>query len=97
MNIRFSLFILKEKYSIEYPNDEIILQLFELGSLRNCLVHYDGELSHYDKGGFYFEETLSNTLESLNLNKNLNKIISINEKYLNNMIFGLKQFISNLK
>lgn len=40
MNIRFSLFILKEKYKLDYPS-YLTRVIPELGSLRNCLVHYD--------------------------------------------------------
>lgn len=93
MNIRYSVFVIEERYKIKYPSYLSPLVL-ELGSLRNCLVHYDGELLHQDKGGKYFKDTLSKTIDFLKVDPNSNRITEINRNgYLGKVTFDLATFI----
>jgi len=93
MNLRYSLFVLKQKYSIKYPT-YLTPIVFELGSLRNCLVHYDGELLHKDKGGHRFKETLYGTLRFLELDDSVEKLVILNKNdYINKVTFDLQTFI----
>ena len=92
MNIRYSLFIIENKYKIKYPSYLSPL-VSELGSLRNCLVHHDGDLSHQDKGGS-FKDTLSETINFLEIDSNCNRITEINKNgYLSKVTFDLATFI----
>lgn len=94
MNIRYSLFILKRRYEIEYPT-ELTNLVFELGSLRNCIVHHNGNISHIDKGGkCLFRDTLEKTIDFLKMNKNENNICEfITYDYVNKVTFDLQKFI----
>lgn len=95
MNIRYSLFILKTRYKITYPLDLTNLVL-ELGSLRNCIVHHNGDLLHKDKGGkFLFKETLKETIIFLNMNQNKDNICEfITFDYVSKVTFDLQKFIN---
>ena len=67
----------------------------ELGSLRNCLVHHEGNLLSKDKGGQLFKDTLTETLRFLDLNEMNNQIISLNENdFVNKVIFDLQDFVA---
>lgn len=91
MNITYSLFVIENKYGIKYPSYLSPLVL-ELGSMRNCLVHYDGELSHNDKGGDPFRKTLNRTLKYINFSGDKINDININN-YINKVIFDLQTFV----
>lgn len=95
MNLRYSLFVINERYNIKYPSYLTSL-VFELGSLRNCLVHYNGELFHEDKGGKYFIETLEKSLKHLEIDEKSKTIIGIkkSDKYFITLITqNLAEFI----
>jgi len=93
MNIRFSLFILKEKYAIEFPS--FFSQCIpELGSLRNCIVHHDGNLLKSDSGGVSFRESLKNTLIHLGLSPDTKKLVDLSKnKFTDAVVFDLQNFI----
>jgi hypothetical protein len=93
MNIRFSLFILKDKYNLDFPS-YLTPAIPELGSLRNCLVHYDGDLTRMDKGGNVFRATLIETLKLLELNGNENRLEHLNiNNFIDKVTFDLQTFI----
>lgn len=93
MNIRFSLFILKDKYNLDFPS-YLTPAIPELGSLRNCLVHYDGDLSRMDKGGHVFRETLIETLKILEFNSIENRLENLNNNsFIDKVTFDLQTFI----
>ena len=93
MNIRFSLFVLKERYNINYPS-YLSPAIPELGSLRNCLVHYDGDLMRTDKGGHPFRETLNETLIILQIDKKGNRLMNLNiNDLINKVTFDLQIFV----
>lgn len=93
MNIRYSLFVIEARYSIKYPA-YLTPVMKELGSLRNCLVHYDGELLHQDKGGKNFKDTLSETTSFLELDSTIDKITDIDKNgYLAKVTFDLQTFV----
>ena len=93
MNVRFSLFVLFEKYGLRYPS-YLTNTIPELGSLRNCLVHYDGDLSRIDKGGHPFRETLEETLNFLQTGKEGIKLNNLNTNdFLNKVVFDFQTFI----
>ena len=94
MNMRYSLFILKNRYGIEYPQDLTNLVL-ELGSLRNCIVHHNGNISHTDKGGkCSFKDTLKETIDFLKMPENKDNICKfITYDYINKVTFDLQKFI----
>ena len=94
MNIRYSLFILENRYGIKYLQDLTNLVL-ELGSLRNCIVHHDGNISHTDKGGeCSFKDTLKETISFLKMNKNDDNICDfITYEYVKKVTFDLQKII----
>lgn len=93
MNIRFSLFVLKEKYGIDLPT-YLVPVIPELGSLRNCLVHYDGNLTKLDKGGKTFKETLSETLKFIHHPENVLCLRNLNTNdFINKVTFDLQKFV----
>ena len=93
MNIRFSLFILKDKYNLDFPC-YLTPVIPELGSLRNCLVHYDGDITRMDKGGPLFKDTLRETLKLLQVNNNENRLENLNvNDFINKVTFDLQTFI----
>ena len=94
MNIRYSLFILKKRYNISYPSDLTNL-VFELGSLRNCIVHHTGNILIKDVGNKYlFKDTLKETIKFLNMDLNVNNISDfITFDYIQKITFDLQKFI----
>lgn len=93
MNIRFSLFVLNQKYGLRYPS-YLTSTIPELGSLRNCLVHYDGDISRMDKGGNSFKETLAETIKFLKTGKEEVKSIKLNtNNFVNKVVFDFQTFI----
>lgn len=93
MNIRFSLFVLNEKYGLSYPS-YLSNTIPELGSLRNCLVHCDGDITSKDKGGHTFRETLVETLKYLEIGKREVKLISLDKNdFINKVVFDFQTFI----
>ena len=93
MNINFSLFILKEKYNLNFPS-YLAPTIRELGSLRNCLVHHDGDLNHVDKGGFLFRETLVLTLNFLAVTEAESYLKDLNHNnFIDKVTFDLQTFI----
>ena len=91
MNIRYSL--LKDKYNLDFPS-YLTPVIPELGSLRNCLVHYDGDLNRMDKGGFLFKETLKETLKLLQMNNIENRLDNLNNNnFINTVTFDLQTFV----
>lgn len=94
MNIRYSLFVLEKKYNLKFPSYLTPL-VPELGSLRNCLVHYDGELLHKDKGGYLFNDTLSETLKFLEVGDTVKILTDINRNnYINTITSDLQTFVN---
>lgn len=95
MNLRFSIFVLKNRYSIEYPSyfSDLVL---ELGSLRNCLVHNNGFINKKDNGSAPFKNTLAKTIEYLypNCNTPPERIDINNKKYLKLVIYDVRDFIA---
>lgn len=94
MNIRYSVFILENRYGIKYSQDLTNLVL-ELGSLRNCIVHHNGNISHTDKGGkCSFKDTLKETISFLKMNKNDDNICDfITYEYVKKVTFDLQKII----
>lgn len=93
MNIRYSLFLLKDKYNLDFPS-YLTPAIPELGSLRNCLVHYDGDLTRMDKGGHLFKDTLRETLQLLQMNCNENRLENLNiNGFIDKVTFDLQTFI----
>ncbi|WP_276167646.1 hypothetical protein [Zobellia alginiliquefaciens] len=93
MNIRFSLFVLNKKYELKYPS-YLSSTIPELGSLRNCLVHYDGDITRTDKGGHSFRETLVETLFFLETKQEEIKLIELNKNdFIDKIVFDFQTFI----
>lgn len=91
MNIRYSLFVLERKYGIKFPFHWLCNAIPELGSLRNSLVHHNGNLDKTDKGGNFFRDTLRNTI-SMNMEEN--SYIVLNQEFVNKVIFDLQDFVA---
>lgn len=94
MNIRYSLFILEKRYNISYPSNLTNL-VFELGSLRNCIVHHNGNILIKDRGDKYlFKDTLKETIKFLNMDLNENNINNISDfitfDYIQKITFDLQ-------
>ncbi|MGL6184411.1 MAG: hypothetical protein ACRC1T_03415 [Clostridium chrysemydis] len=93
MNVRFSIYVLKRRYGISYPKGLSNL-ILELGSLRNCIVHHNGNLLLKDKGGKYlFKDTLLETIRFLNIKNEDNICDFINYEYIKKVTFELQSFI----
>ncbi|MGL5479687.1 MAG: hypothetical protein ACRDCB_11655, partial [Clostridium sp.] len=90
---RFSIYVLKRRYGISYPKGLSNL-ILELGSLRNCIVHHNGNLLLKDKGGKYlFKDTLVETIRFLNIKNEDNICDFINYEYIKKVTFELQSFI----
>lgn len=93
MNVRFSIYVLRRRYGISYPKGLSNL-ILELGSLRNCIVHHNGNLLLKDKGGKYlFKDTLVETIRFLNIKNEDNICEFINYEYIKKVTFELQSFI----
>jgi hypothetical protein len=93
MNMKYSLYILEKKYGIEFPS-YFTPCISELGSLRNCLVHHDGNITKTDRGGIPFSKSLENTLHILGVDSNSTYLCELNKnKFLNKVIFDLQKFV----
>lgn len=93
MNLQYSLFTLETKYNIRYPS-YLTPAVAELGSVRNCLVHHNGDLLRKDRGGYLFKDTLCITLKLINVDKSTNSLNIIDKNdYMNKVIYDLQTFI----
>jgi hypothetical protein len=93
MNINFSRFILEEKYFIQFPESSTSV-ISELGSLRNCLVHHDGDVNFKDKGNFFYYDTLDKTIKELKfLDINTGKIL-LNDEFVMKVIKEIQDFLA---
>ncbi|APU10469.1 hypothetical protein A5M85_09290 [Cellulophaga lytica] len=66
----------------------------ELGSLRNYLAHYDGDLLRIDKVGHILNENLEETLKFLKIGKEDTKLTKLNTiDFINKVVFNFQTFI----
>ncbi len=78
MNVRYSLFVLEKKYGLQTNN--LPKTLLELGSVRNCIVHHNSDLSKLDKGGkSMFRKTIYHTLKLLGIRETENQLIFLDK------------------
>lgn len=92
MNIRYSLFVLKEKYNIRFPSN-LCSAIPELGSLRNCIVHHNCDIFTKDKGGRLFTETMKESLKTLTI---INSKVILTDEFVNTVTYDLQAFVASI-